>query len=68
MKKNSYLHIATDWEDYAHWIINTIDQFDGLEIKTREYFIKPSYRPDTKYEKRGVGLGHKVWDILSVKR
>ena len=68
MKKNSYMHIATDWEDYAHWIINTIDQFDGLEIKTREYFIKPSYRPDTKYEKRGVGLGHKVWDILSVKR
>ena len=68
LKRNGYLHIATDWEDYASWIIDTIHKFDGLELQKDKFFTKPSYRPDTKYEKRGLGLGHDVWDILSIKR
>lgn len=68
LKKDAYLHIATDWEDYANWIICEINKFEGLDLKADDYFTKPIYRPDTKYEKRGLKLGHKVWDILSVKR
>jgi len=68
LKRNGYLHIATDWEDYASWIIDAINKFDGLELQKDKFFTKPSYRPDTKYEKRGLGLGHDVWDILSIKR
>ena len=61
------LHIATDWEDYANSIINIFNKNEFYKIKNSNFFKKPSYRPKTKYENRGVNLGHKVWDIIFVK-
>jgi len=67
LKKDGYIHIATDWEDYANSIINIFNKNEFYKIKNSNFFKKPSYRPKTKYENRGVNLGHKVWDIIFVK-
>jgi tRNA (guanine-N7-)-methyltransferase len=64
IKKTGYLHIATDWEDYAVWIIDLLDKEDSLEKTSDDFFKKPDYRPLTKYENRGIKLGYRVWDMI----
>lgn len=67
LKEKAYIHIATDWEDYADWILDESMQCKNLSLKGNDFHDKPDYRPYTKYEKRGVNLGHKVWDIIFLK-
>jgi tRNA (guanine-N7-)-methyltransferase len=64
IKKDGYLHIATDWEDYAFWIIDLLDKEELLQKTSDDFFKKPDYRPFTKYENRGLKLGYKVWDMI----
>ena len=64
IKKSGYLHIATDWEDYALWIIDLLDKEELLQKTSDDFFKKPDYRPLTKYENRGIKLGYKVWDMI----
>lgn len=64
IKKDGYLHIATDWEDYAFWIIDLLDKEELLQKTSDDFFKKPDYRPLTKYENRGIKLGYKVWDMI----
>ena len=64
IKKLGYLHIATDWEEYALWIIDLLDKEDLLEKTSDDFFKKPDYRPLTKYENRGIKLGYRVWDMI----
>ncbi|MCX7191239.1 MAG: tRNA (guanosine(46)-N7)-methyltransferase TrmB [Candidatus Methylopumilus sp.] len=64
IKKDGYLHIATDWEDYAFWIIDLLDKEELLQKTSDDFFKKPDYRPLTKYENRGLKLGYKVWDMI----
>jgi tRNA (guanine-N7-)-methyltransferase len=64
IKKSGYLHIATDWEDYALWIIDLLDKEDLLQKTSDDFFKKPDYRPLTKYENRGINLGYRVWDMI----
>jgi len=64
IKKSGYLHIATDWEDYAFWIIDLLDKEELLQKTSDDFFKKPDYRPLTKYENRGIKLGYKVWDMI----
>ena len=64
IKKSGYLHIATDWEDYAFWIIDLLNKEDLLQKISDDFFKKPDYRPLTKYENRGIKLGYKVWDMV----
>ena len=67
LKKEGYIHIATDWEDYANWIIEIFKKNTMYKTKDSDFSKKPSYRPKTKYENRGVNLGHQVWDMVFVK-
>ena len=67
LKKQGYIHIATDWEDYANWIIEIFKKNEIYQAKNIDFSKKPSYRPKTKYENRGVNLGHQVWDMVFVK-
>ena len=67
LKEKAYIHISTDWEDYADWILDESLQCKNLSLKENEFHNKPDYRPYTKYERRGVNLGHKVWDIIFLK-
>lgn len=64
IKKSGYLHIATDWEDYALWMIDLLDKEELLQKTSNDFFKKPDYRPLTKYENRGIKLGYKVWDMI----
>jgi len=64
IKKSGYLHIATDWEDYALWIIDLLGKEELLQKTSDDFFKKPDYRPLTKYENRGIKLGYKVWDMV----
>jgi len=67
IKKSGYLHIATDWEDYALWIIDLLDKEELLQKTSNDFFKKPDYRPLTKYENRGIKLGYKVWDMIYMR-
>jgi len=67
LKKDGYIHIATDWEDYANWVIEIFNKNKMYKIKNSDFSKKPSYRPKTKYENRGINLGHQVWDIVFIK-
>lgn len=60
------LHLATDWEHYAEHMQATLSDIDSLEnlAGVGQYAEKPDYRPNTKFEARGVNLGHGVWDLL----
>ncbi len=71
LKVGGYLHCATDWQPYAEQILAVLtteprlkntappDQPDGAG-----YAPKPHYRPLTKFENRGIKLGHGVWDVV----
>jgi tRNA (guanine-N7-)-methyltransferase len=63
-----YLHVATDWEDYAHEILATLAAEPLLANAAAGFCPRPAHRPLTKFEARGVKLGHGVWDILFVLR
>jgi tRNA (guanine-N7-)-methyltransferase len=65
---SGYLHVATDWEDYAQEILATLAA-EPLLVNTVEGFSpRPAYRPRTKFEARGVKLGHGVWDVIFRRR
>ncbi|HHC74012.1 MAG TPA: hypothetical protein ENK78_02910, partial [Thiothrix sp.] len=61
----------TDWQDYAKHIVKVMDHhpdFYNLSDTNSPYMTRPAYRPKTKFEQRGVKLGHGVWDLLYQKR
>lgn len=62
-------HAATDWQEYAEWMLEAFAQvpiFDNT-AGVGQYAPKPDYRPETKFERRGLRLGHGVWDIVFEK-
>lgn len=64
MKPGAYLHVATDWEQYAEHILVTLAAERGLQNTVERYAARPPYRPQTRFESRGLKLGHAVWDIV----
>ena len=63
LEAGGYLHVATDWEDYADWIVEVLRQ-TPLENTAERFAPRPAYRPSTKFERRGIRLGHAVRDIV----
>ncbi len=59
-----YLHAATDWEEYAQEILATFSAEPLLANTADGFAPRPEWRPLTKFEARGMKLGHGVWDIL----
>ena len=68
LKPGGYLHAATDWQAYAEHILTTLQQEPMLQNTATDYAPRPDYRPLTKFEQRGLKLGHGVWDIVFNKR
>jgi tRNA (guanine-N7-)-methyltransferase len=64
MRPGALLHIATDWEDYAGRILETLSGEPLLANTADGYAPRPAYRPLTKFENRGLKLGHGVWDVV----
>jgi len=63
-----YLHCATDWQEYAAQMLEVLGAEPSLQNTTTDYAPRPDYRPVTKFEKRGLRLGHGVWDLVFKKR
>jgi tRNA (guanine-N7-)-methyltransferase len=68
MKPGAYLHVATDWEDYAEQILAVLSAEAALENAAHGFAPRPKTRPETKFERRGVALGHRVWDVVFRRR
>jgi tRNA (guanine-N7-)-methyltransferase len=102
LKPGAYLHLATDWHNYAEQmllvlnaesaLVNTSSEQVQVETFTAEdvaksedskefrptleqlsaqhpgYVERPAYRPITKFENRGIKLGHGVWDLVYKKK
>lgn len=64
-----YFHAATDWEHYAEHMLKVLSAANGLmnASKTGDFCERPEYRPVTKFENRGLRLGHGVWDLIFFK-
>ena len=69
MCKGALIHLATDWEPYAQHMLAVLKSSHDFEnVSASGYFChQPKWRPETKYEKRGEGLGHQVRDLLFVR-
>ena len=59
-----YLHCATDWEPYAQSMLEVLSSEPSLTNAAGGFAPRPHYRPVTKFETRGLKLGHGVWDLL----
>jgi len=64
MRPGAYLHVATDWEDYAQQILAVLSAEPLLANAADGFAPRPASRPQTKFESRGLRLGHRVWDLL----
>jgi tRNA (guanine-N7-)-methyltransferase len=67
LKPGGYLHCATDWQPYAEQILEVLRAEPLLKNTAASgdgYAPKPDYRPLTKFENRGIKLGHGVWDLV----
>ena len=60
----AYVHAATDWQEYAEQILAVFGAEPGLANTAPGFAPRPDYRPLTKFENRGLKLGHGVWDII----
>ncbi len=69
LKTGGLLHMATDWENYAEHMLEILSAAKGFKntSKNGDFVPKPSYRPETKFERRGLKLGHGVWDLVFEK-
>ncbi len=68
LKPGAYLHLATDWQDYAEQMLTVLSAEPGLANTAQGYAPKPDYRPLTKFENRGLRLGHGVWDLVFLRK
>lgn len=68
LKPGGYLHLATDWEPYAQQMLEVLNAEPLLQNAANAgsagFVPKPDYRPLTKFENRGLQLGHGVWDLV----
>ena len=65
---SGYVHVATDWEEYAQQILEVLSAEPALCNTASGFAPRPDYRPLTKFEQRGLKLGHGVWDVVFRKR
>lgn len=68
LKPGGYLHLATDWREYAEQMLAVLSAEPALVNSADGYAPRPGYRPQTKFETRGLELGHGVWDLVFQKK
>jgi tRNA (guanine-N7-)-methyltransferase len=66
LKTGGIVHLATDWENYAEHMMEVMSAAHGYKnmLGIGAFSPKPDFRPVTKFERRGLKLGHGVWDLL----
>ncbi len=71
LQDDAILHYATDWQDYAQHMLDVMQQVEGFRNVAKQdpdnqtgFSERPDDRPITKFEQRGLRLGHGVWDLI----
>lgn len=66
LRPGGCFHMATDWQPYAEYMVETMNEAPGFVTMARDgdYVPRPDFRPLTKFETRGERLGHGVWDLM----
>ena len=66
LKPNGHLHIATDWQHYAEATLAILESMPSFMNQTDDHTFlpRPAWRPETKFEKRGIRHGHDLWDLF----
>jgi len=68
LRPGGYVHVATDWREYAEQVLAVLSAEPALANTAPGFAPRPDYRPQTKFESRGLKLGHGVWDIVFRRR
>jgi len=68
IRSGGFVHAATDWQEYAEHILAVLSAEPALQNSAEAFAPRPDTRPQTKFESRGLKLGHGVWDIVFRKR
>lgn len=70
LQPGGFIHCATDWQPYAEDMLMVFRENQQLinQSPSEDYIERPAHRPLTKFEQRGLNLGHGVWDLLFVKK
>ena len=70
MAPGGLLHLATDWEAYAQHMQEVMEAAPEWrnDVGPAQFAEKPAWRIETHFERRGLKLGHGVWDLLYRKR
>jgi len=69
LKTGGRFHAATDWENYAEHMLETLNKHPGFSnANNSDYSERPKHRPLTKFENRGLRLGHGVWDLIFISK
>lgn len=65
LQLNSFVHMATDWQDYAEQMLKILENNEKFINKNgKNNYADKANRPTTKFERRGIKLGHNVWDLI----
>ncbi len=69
LMSDGYFHAATDWQHYAQHMLKVLsaDKHFRNQSSDQHFCSRPSYRPLTKFEQRGLRLGHSVWDLIFMR-
>jgi tRNA (guanine-N7-)-methyltransferase len=70
LRLGGYLHCATDWQDYAEQMLAVLSAEPMLQnsASANTYAARPAYRTESNFERRGLRLGHGVWDLVFERR
>ena len=64
LRPGGIVHAATDWEPYAEQILDVFNHTQGLKNRFARWAPKPDYRPNTKFENRGIAASRPIRDII----
>ena len=68
LKPGGRLHLATDWQPYAEWMREVLDGHVAFDAVSQPNFARPSWRPETHFERRGARKGHEIADLMYRRR
>jgi tRNA (guanine-N7-)-methyltransferase len=66
--KGGYIYMVTDWENYGEWALEEFSNTPGLQNAYDGYAPKQAWRPETKFEKKGIMKNHRVTELYFLRK
>jgi tRNA (guanine-N7-)-methyltransferase len=67
LSRGGYFYFITDWEEYAHWALETLSNAPQLKNTCGAFAQKQDWRPETKFEQRGKTAARAIWELFFTK-